>query len=315
MTATGARLGTLVAVFLGLSVCGTPSVRAYHTESVRTVSGTAFTLRAREWQVGLFRVDYGPIPQLMIGTYVAPWFVLFPNLQLKARLFQSETWAVSIRPGLFYINSAWPASLYGASFGGTQVKLWVVPIEGYVSVLIRPRYALTLTGVYTAITGRGRYDPEDFRGTAAASNAQIGLGFEWRINDLVALIFQGRLVAFQEAGGAGRVEVEVDDRTTAQIEAQGNARVFDARRGFSISVATLLSWEHLNLRLGIGYGTYNVPGFNVVIPERHPFPVADLFWRFRARKRRVAPRGHKCGRCARRRAHPLGVCFAWELGA
>jgi hypothetical protein len=41
-----------------------------------------------------------------------------------------------------------------------------------------------------------------------------------------------------------------------------------------------LSFRHLNLRAGVGYGNYSVPGVNVIVPGLRPFPVFDLFWRW-----------------------------------
>lgn len=266
---------------LALAVLSTrSSARAYHSVRKQPISGTAHLLHQGEWQLGLFRFDYGAMEQLQIGTYSMPWLVLFPNIQFKMLAFQNERWAVSIRPGIFYEDFELPRKLYGIGPESTDIKLWIIPLEGYVSVLIRERFLLTLAVVYTAIAGKGHYNPDDYKGTAAAANAQLGLGLQWSINHVTAITFQARYVAFQSATGVGTVTVDVDSATSADVKASGTANAADASNGFSLSANALFSWQTLNLRIGAGYGNYNIPGMNLVIPKRYPFPVFDLFWRF-----------------------------------
>jgi hypothetical protein len=257
---------------------------AYHSERQRGISGTAFALHRDEWEVGLFSVDYGLFEQLQLGTYTVPWLAVIPNLQLKLTLFRNDRWAVALRPGMYYADLSLPRKLYGVGPEDTTIKLWLFPIEGYVSVVLAPRFTLTASGVYTAVTGSGHYDPQDFEGTAAASNAQVGLGLEWRVNQVTALTFQARLVAFQQAGGVGSINVDLDSATTADVKAKGSPTFVDANKGYSVAVSALFSWSSFNLRVGMGYGNYNVPGMNLVVPKRLPFPIFDLFWRFDSKR-------------------------------
>ncbi len=268
----------VAAVLTVLSVSG--DAAAYHSDRKRNVAGTAYMLQQREWQVGLFRVDYGALDKLQPGTYLVPWIFLFPNVQLKMMVFQNARWTVSIRPGFFYADLSLPRKLYGLGSEDTDIKLWVIPLEGYVSLAIRQRFTLTMAGVYTGVAGKGSYNPDDYEGTAAAANAQVGLGLIWRINQISALNFQARYVAFQSATGVGSVTVRVDGVTTADVEARGTANAADASNGFSFSAYAHFSFRYLNLKIGVGYGNYNIPGMNLVIPKRYPFPVFDLYWRF-----------------------------------
>jgi len=272
------HLWGLLALLSALAASRT--AQAYHSDRKRDVAGTAFLLHQREWQIGPFRADYGALDKLQVGTYVAPWVFVIPNVQLKMLVFQNERWAVSIRPGLYYADLSLPRKLYGIGPDNTDLKLWLIPLEAYVSVVLIPRLVLTVGGVYTAATGSGRYDPEDFDGTAAASNVQVGLSLEWRVNRIVALTLQGRYIAYQDAQGVGTVSLVVDDATSADVTAQGTPNAASASNGFSVALSALFSWRYFNLRAGAGYGNYNVPGLNLVIPKRHPFPVFDMFWRF-----------------------------------
>jgi len=52
------------------------------------------------------------------------------------------------------------------------------------------------------------------------------------------------------------------------------------RNAFSIVPGLAWSWSSFNLRIGVGYGNYNVPGVNFMIEQRTPIPQFDLFWTF-----------------------------------
>ncbi len=266
---------------LGLVACLlTSPAQAFHTDRVRTIFGNAFVLDKGEWEIGPFRANVGALEQLQFGTYFLPLLILAPSLEAKLLLFQNERFAVSVRPSVFYADLSFLHRFYGIGSSDTNIKMWVVPVEGYVSAIIRSRFTLTASLVFTGVRGSGRYDPEDFKGTAAASNLQAGLGFEWRINRVTALLFQSRFFALQQVGGAGTVTVDVDDATDAYITASGAPVFADVDQGYSFSASALLSFAHFNLRAGMGYGNYNLPGINLVVPERIFFPEFDLFWRF-----------------------------------
>lgn len=273
------NLRSLVLGLCLLSLIPVNRAAAFHTDRVRTISGNAFVLRKNEWEVGPFRANFGALEQLQIGTYFLPLLFLAPNLEAKLLLFQNERFSVSVRPSAFYADLSLAHKLYGIGASGTDIKLWIIPVEGYVSAIIRSRFTLTASFVYTAVRGSGSYNPEDFKGTAAAANMQAGLSFEWRVNRVTALILQTRLLVVQEIGGVGTVNLDLDDATNASITARGAPIFADVEQGFSVALSALFSFTSFNLRVGMGYGNYNVPGLNLIIPERHPFPVFDLFWR------------------------------------
>jgi hypothetical protein len=268
-----------LALVLALSSITTEAV-AYHTERNRTVAGSAFTLHRNEWQVGLFRADYGALERLQVGTYLLPWIALVPNVQLKLVLLRGRRWAVSLRPGFFYMNLAPIRTLYGLGSEDLDLELYVIPVEAHASVVLHERIVLNGALTYTGVTGSGSYDPADFAGTTAASNLQLGLSLEWRISRIAALTLQGRIVALQDLDGVGNVRVRLDDATTVHVRAKARPKALNLARGSSADLSVLLSWSSFHLRLGIGYGSYNVPGVNLVLPKPRPYPVVDLYWRF-----------------------------------
>lgn len=56
-------------------MCG--SARAYHTQRVRLLDSTAYSLNRREVRIGVMELGYGAIDELQITTYTAPWILGF----------------------------------------------------------------------------------------------------------------------------------------------------------------------------------------------------------------------------------------------
>ena len=73
---------------------------------------------------------------------------------------------------------------------------------------------------------------------------------------------------------------ELDEFTTAELQAEGETSVLDLVDGSSLVFGALLSWQRFNLRLGASFGNYNIPGVNFVIAGRLIVPEIDMYWRF-----------------------------------
>ena len=44
--------------------------------------------------------------------------------------------------------------------------------------------------------------------------------------------------------------------------------------------SVVFSWKVFNLRLGVGYGNYSIPGINLVLPKKTLIPDLDFYFRF-----------------------------------
>ena len=73
--------------------------------------------------------------------------------------------------------------------------------------------------------------------------------------------------------------VTVDDRTHIDIAATGRASV-EELRGASSLAAFQYSGRRVRARLGLGYGNFNIPMLNFIVPAATPFPDFDLYWVF-----------------------------------
>jgi hypothetical protein len=71
-----------------------------------------------------------------------------------------------------------------------------------------------------------------------------------------------------------------DDFTTVAVHSDVTGGQFEVSDGFSIVPGVHLSWGELNLRAGLGYGNYNLPLVNFVLPRRTLIPDFDLFFVF-----------------------------------
>ena len=53
--------------------------------------------------------------------------------------------------------------------------------------------------------------------------------------------------------------------------------IVDVSGAYSIVPALHFGWETLNLRLGLGYGNWSIPGLNFVVPARTVIPEFDFY--------------------------------------
>jgi hypothetical protein len=80
----------------------------------------------------------------------------------------------------------------------------------------------------------------------------------------------------------GRTDATLRPDAFTRVEVHGDvaASEFHVGDAFSIVPSLHISWGVFNLRLGLGYGNYNVPLVNFVLPTRTPIPDFDLFFVF-----------------------------------
>ena len=250
------------------------SAFAYHYQDERIVSDTSLTLRHNEWQIGVWRTDYGITDWWMVGTYHVPWVIVAPNLQTKLKFLSGESWAVAFQPGILYLDTTIVLS------DTATAKVFMVPLQLSGTVDVAPDWSATLATVFTGVWGSGTYDKDEFEGGAAITNFQIAGNIEWRIDSVWALVLEGRYLAYQENDAAGVAIKQPTDTLTLEVHGAADATVVDLQHAFSVALSAVASFETFNVRFGAGYGNYNIPGMNLVWPNKLPFPEVDVFWRF-----------------------------------
>jgi hypothetical protein len=251
---------------------------AFHTDEQRITDDTAYTLKKKDVRLGLWKAQYGIFDPLTAGTYVWPWLLRISNLELKCRFYESGPWAFAASTGFFYFDTK---HLKKAGDAG-DARIADVPFEIDGSYRFESPYTLSVGLVWTEVLVDGTVNQSVFQGAGqgAISNFQLTSTFELRISEVTALVFHARSLVFQRARAAADAVTHPDAFTTVEIHATGRTNALDYRGAGSFTVSGVWSWKTFNLRAGIGYGNYNVPGLNFVIGNRILYPELDLYWIF-----------------------------------
>lgn len=249
----------------------------YHDERQSATDDTAYTLSGGRLRVGLFKLQYGLFDFATVGTHTLPWAVLAATAHAKLRLLHADPITLAVQAGFAYFDSSRLRAL-DASAGSAIVT--AVPIEGLLSHRFGGAFTLSGSVVYTEVAVRGALFLDAFDGAAAgaADNLQLTTSAELRLSRVFALVVVGRWLMLQRVAGRASVTYRPDAFTTVAVHGDAVASAFGVRDAFSIVPSLHVSWGVFNLRVGVGYGNFNVPLVNFVLPERTPIPELDLFF-------------------------------------
>jgi hypothetical protein len=270
------RLALLSAV-VALATCALPA-RAYHTERERATDETAYTMEGGSLRAGLFKLQYSPLDFASVGTYTLPWALLAATVHGKLRVLPNDPVAVAVQAGFAYFDSS---RLSWLDEQAGDAVITVFPLEAFVSHRMTD---LTLSGsvVYTEVGVDGAIALDAFDGAVqgATDNLQITATGEIRLSRVVALMVHARWLVLQRVLAQADATVYPDDFTTVAVHSDVAGSEFEAGNGFSVVPGIHLSWGEVNVRAGLGYGNYNIPLVNFVLPDRTLIPDFDLFFVF-----------------------------------
>ena len=275
-----ARTRAAAVLFAAVTVATSATASGEHSAEEHITDGTPYVLRPGEVRLGLWRSEFGLANELRgldVGTYHLPWIgwafgVRIVNLHAKYQLLERGRFAASAGAGLFTVsldNLDVPVSFVGMPFD--------------VLAAYRASSAFTfsggLQGTWMRVSGAAVYDDDRFRGAVAANSLQALASLEWRVGRVTALVATARLMAYTTLSGAADAHLELTSHTEIDAYAAGEADVTGGVGG-ALGAYVHWSWDHFNLKLGGSYGTYSVPGINLVVPTSIFMPEVDLFWRF-----------------------------------
>jgi hypothetical protein len=268
----------LAGVLTCAATCAEPA-RADHTEQERATDDTAYTREGGSLRLGLFKLQFSPADFAMVGTYTLPWAVLAATVHGKLRLLQADPIAIAVQAGFAYFDSS---RLTWLDDDAGDAVITVVPLEAFVSY--RASDALTVSGsvVYTEVGVDGSIALEAFDGAieGATDNVQLTATGEIRLSRVFALIVHARWLMLQRVLAHANATLHPDDFTTVTVHSDVTAQDFEIGSAFSVVPSLHVSWGVLNLRAGVGYGNYNIPLVNFVLPDRTLIPELDLFFVF-----------------------------------
>ncbi|MDH3727603.1 MAG: hypothetical protein OER77_08740 [Myxococcales bacterium] len=270
----------LVALLAGATSAGMGlipnSARAYHTYKVRLLDSTAYSLHRRRVRIGVMKLSYGIIDQLQVSTYTMPWILgaifedVAPNLELKSTLYNRKRLALSVSAG--FVEGTIKQS------DDTKIRYFVIPVSLAASVRINPKVSTHFGGLYTAVNGDAD-GGDDIEGAVVIDFLQLWGMVEWRLSRVTAFTFTVRWVPY-----VSNVVVEGTlDADNPTVDVALEANVEELKNAFSIVPGFVFSWDRANIRLGVGYRSFFVEGFWVVVPGqllKNVSPEFDIFVRF-----------------------------------
>ena len=261
---------------LGIAV-PTSTAHADFDSEHRITDQTAYTLEGGSLRLGLFKVQYGIFDFLNAGTYTLPWGVLAPTVVGKLRLLQEDPLALALQAGFAYFDSS-RLRVFDSSPGNAVVT--VFPIEALASYRFGETFTLSASAAYTevAVDGALTIDVLNGAATGVSDNLQLTATAEIRLSSVLALIVHGRWVMLQRVAGKAVATAHPDAFTTVVVHSNLSASDFEVQDAFSVVPSLQLSSGAFNLRLGVGYGNYNVPLVNFVLPQRALAPEFDLYF-------------------------------------
>jgi len=240
------------------------------------VDYTAYTLRPWELSLGPFKAKAGVPRELMVGTYVPTWAfgplvgVAIPTGFVKLRDPWKAPVTGSARAGIVYFDGASLAA-EATQNKGSKAGLLVLPFEAAVSARYQ-RYvsqSLLLTYVFVSAGGTEGSD-SSIRGAAGVSNLSLSTLLEVRLTRVLALTLLARLLLHQ---GHAHLSAHFSQGSTT-VDADLGARPRSQEFVACAIPGVAFSWEHVNLHLGLGYGTWWLP--IVELPLTTPQIIPDL---------------------------------------
>ncbi|MEL6180782.1 MAG: hypothetical protein AAFS10_17605 [Myxococcota bacterium] len=249
---------------------------AEHTEEEQITENTAYTLRDGEIRLGLWKVEYGVLDRVDIGSYTFPWLLRIASLTGKYEWYRGEHLSISNKLSVF----RWDLRQLQSAEIEDPVIFQIVPVEMAASYRFNESWTLSVEGIYTNVSVEGSYNEDDLNGAAAVTNFQWTSTLEWRLSERFALLLHGRSLAFQATDAAASSTIMVDPYTTVEVVGDGETDALNVEGASSVSLIAHWAWSTLNLRLGLGYGNWSLPLVNFVLPTRTPIVHLDLFWRW-----------------------------------
>jgi hypothetical protein len=251
---------------------------AYHTYEERLLDTTAYSLHRRRVRLGLMQLSYGILDQLQVTTYTMPYILgaifqdVAPNLELKSTFYDRKRLALSVSAG-FLTGTILQTD-------DSKVRYFLMPISLAASVRINSDVSVHLGTRLTAVTGGADSQPDgnQVEGALAIDFMQLWGMAEWRLSRVVAFTFTLRWVPYVSkavVNGSLSGNPSVDFRLEVATD--------DLKNAFAVIPGFVFSWDRANIRLGVGYSSYFVSGFYLVIPGdvlSNVSPEFDVFVRF-----------------------------------
>lgn len=253
---------------------------AYHDDAHGLLDYTAHSLNGGEFRLGLLEQNVGVHRRLQLGTETLPWLAglflreVMPNLNVKLGVLRTRRFDLSLRGAAFYASlSAKDAD------GGGRADLFITSASLYTSTRLSQTFSLHTEATLAWLSAGANVDARalSVQGSGVGNSLQLGAMLETRLSALLAVTVRARLQPYSSAP-----VIRSHSRSGETTQLDVDARV--TSHGLVVPAALIaglaISWKHVNLQFGMGYGTYFVPSLGVPIPGSRLVPDGSLFVRF-----------------------------------
>lgn len=277
------RHAGLLVVALALALGNASHAAADDPRVSKPLSGTAYTLQAREAQLGIGFQGYGIVDRVTIGTLLAGWILpaftdaFAPNLLIRYRFMDAGRWSFALQTGMSWVRVK-DSNLIGTT--KQNVNSIVFPFELLASN--RSPFGLLSSFEATYVSGQATLQDgaviKDFKGGIVSSSLQFALAFEYPFSRFVALTLSGRVIAWVPKGRIDAVAV-VDESN--EVRVRGTITEKDVTGSYNVVAGMAFYTRRLfSLRIAAGYGRFIIPEVGFVYLETGPVIDFAAFCRF-----------------------------------
>jgi len=253
---------------------------AYHEPGTEWVRGSPYTLRAGELSLGVVDWDVGITDELTVGTHpllwaAGPWSGKpIPNAKLKLRDWVHGRLALSLMQSFAYLNGGKLATEWIAK--NTEARLLVFDTRFDAAWLFDElrSIGMSLDFTYASLSGSG---VNAALGNADEDALRLTAWGKWRFSRVIALKLNGRVLLLSSPP-TGRLQFQA--APSVAVDSQVSFAKVAPAGAWAIWPELELSWKHVNLMLGVGYGYQSVPIVDVTLDQRGLLLTGDFFVRF-----------------------------------
>jgi hypothetical protein len=233
------------------------------------IINTAYSLNAREAQLGLALQAYGVVDRFTISTaligFLLPAFteVFAPNFATRYRFLDAGRWSLALDAGVAWVRVD-EANLIGTTKQSSNSVL--VPVALVASHRARTRLLSTLEVSYSAgqATLQDGAVIREFNSGVVTSSLQLAAALEYPVAPRFALTLTGRVVAWVPDGQIDVVAV-VDE--TTEVVVRGTITAENVAGSYNVVGGVAYYSRLFNFRVGAGYGRFIVPRLGFVYLE------------------------------------------------
>lgn len=276
------RHAGLLVVAVALGAASISLDAGAQARAAKPVLGTAYTLEAKELQLGIGAQAYGLVDRVTMATLLMGWILpafsdaFAPNLQFQYRFFDVHRWSLALKTGASWL------SIKDANLVGTTqqtVNVLVVPVGFRVTNRAVSRLLSTLEATYVA-AGSTLQDGaviDDFNGAVATSGLQFAAALEYPVARSFALTLTGRVIAFVPDS---EIEVTAIVDEANQIRIRGTLTAEDVIGSYNVIGGMAFYSRLFRFRVGAGYGRFIIPELGFVYLETGPVIDVAAYFRF-----------------------------------